>query len=97
MSRTINKSPSFENGQALHEMHRLYLEFVQQLSRERDQDYPYLTEFQEWVAWWRNLSPVTRSIFEQDFRMGYAATVAEGERQVAAVLTKHDQPAGGPG
>jgi hypothetical protein len=80
-----------EGAQAAQELYRLYREFMADSARERGHDYPW-REYADFAAWWQRLPPAVRQHLERDFRRGYAAVVADGERQVAAALDRRDEP-----
>jgi hypothetical protein len=75
----------------LRDLHRRYLNFMRQLAKERQREYPWLAEFGEFVAWWRRLPLAVQQVCEQDFFKGYDEVVAEGEREVAAVLARYER------
>jgi hypothetical protein len=95
MNGTACQQPlAMEGPEALRELHRLFLDFMHQLGQERGRRYLWLEDFSDFVAWWRDLPPAGRQQMERDFRRGYTAVVAEGERQIAAALARRDEPGG---
>lgn len=68
-----------------------YVRFMADMSEGRTAPLaPYNQE--EFAAWLSGLDVGTREICIRDFRMGYAAALAECERQVAEVVAKYREP-----
>jgi hypothetical protein len=76
----------------LHDLYLLYVQFMADFGQERGCAYPW-RDYPDFAAWWRELPAAARQRWERDFRRGYAAVVAEGERRVAAALARYDSPA----
>jgi hypothetical protein len=95
MKGTVGPQPDqVEHAQEqrkLQELHQLYLRFMTRLGRERGTEYPWLTEFDDFMRWWCGLDPLIRQVCERDFFKGFEEVVAEGEREVADVIARYDR------
>jgi hypothetical protein len=81
--------PAGSADASMSELHRLFLEFTAEFDRARGRASPW-QDYTTFVTWWQGLDPAIRRACERDFRKGFAAAVAEGEREVADILARYE-------
>ncbi len=69
----------------LRELHQLYALYTEELGKERGRNYP-IRGLESFTAWWNQLSPQSRQVCEQNYRAGYAGTVATQRAQIQSIL-----------
>ena len=74
----IQQTPGTEN------LYSLYLQFINDMS-----GVPISQE--EFAVWFSDLDVGARDMCIRDFRMGYAAVLAETEGQMAKVISEHNE------